>query len=149
MKEVDPNKVLGFLVNDVARLMTQWYNKRTRKFGLTQRQWQVLVYINVNPGINQSALSRLLEIQPITLSRILDIMEESGLIVRKPDPNDRRAVRLHLAPGGEPALEDVMKLGARERSRSVEGLPDGHLEITIETLAHIKRYLISGLHNEA
>src|SRR5258705_11616931 len=82
---------LGFLLHDVARLLRRRFEQNARDSGLTRSQWQVLAYLANNEGINQSGLADLLEIEPITLGRIIDKLQTRGLIERRPDPSDRRA----------------------------------------------------------
>jgi MarR family len=81
---------LGFLLHEVARLLRRRFEQNARDFGLTRSQWQVLAYLANNEGINQSGLADLLEIEPITLGRIVDRLQARGLIERHPDPSDRR-----------------------------------------------------------
>jgi DNA-binding MarR family transcriptional regulator len=89
---------LGFLLHEVARLLRRRFEQNARDSGLTRSQWQVLAYLANNEGINQSGLADLLEIEPITLCRIVDKLQTRGLIERRPDPSDRRAWLLHLTP---------------------------------------------------
>src|SRR5258708_21469911 len=81
---------LGFLLHDVARLLRKRFEQNARGSGLTRSQWQVLAYLAKNEGINQSGLADLLEIEPITLGRIVDKLQMLGLIERHPHPSDRR-----------------------------------------------------------
>src|SRR5260370_13640124 len=88
---VEPNApTLGFLLHDVARLLRRRFEQNARGSGLTRSQWQVLAYLANNEGINQSGLADLLEIQPITLCRIVDKLQTPGLIERHPHPSHRR-----------------------------------------------------------
>src|SRR3982074_2360874 len=89
---------LGFLLHDVARLLRRRFEQNARGPGLTRSQWQVLAYLALNEGINQSGLADLLEIEPITLGRIVDKLETLGLIERHPDPSDRRGGVFFLTP---------------------------------------------------
>jgi MarR family transcriptional regulator, transcriptional regulator for hemolysin len=61
------------------------------QFGITRAQWAVLVRLDRSEGLNQSELAEMLDLQPITLTRLLDKLSDSGLIERRPDPDDRRA----------------------------------------------------------
>ena len=73
---------LGFLLHDVARLMRKRFEQNARDLGLTRSQGQVLVHLADNEGIHQGALAELTRVEPITLTRILDRLEEAGLIER-------------------------------------------------------------------
>src|SRR5258708_35255444 len=87
---------LGFLLHDVARLLRGRFEQNARGSGLTRSQWQVLAYLAKNEGINQSGLADLLEIEPITLCRIVDKLQARGVGERPPGPSDRRV-------GGSPS----------------------------------------------
>src|SRR6202171_6720087 len=78
---------LGFLLHEVARLLRRRFEQNARDSGLTRSQWQVLAYLANNEGINQSGLADLLEIEPITLCRIVDKLQALGVGERHPDPS--------------------------------------------------------------
>src|SRR2546430_13479256 len=101
---------LGFLLHDVARLLRRRFEQNARDSGLTRSQWQVLAYSANNEGINQSGLADLLEIEPITLCRIVDKLQTLRLIERHPDPSDRRASLLHFTPAAPPTLSQLRKI---------------------------------------
>ena len=79
---------LGFLLHEVARLLRRRFEQNARGSGLTRSQWQVLAYLAKNEGINQSGLADLLEIEPITLGRIVDKLQTLALIERRPHPSE-------------------------------------------------------------
>src|SRR5258707_9603259 len=93
---------LGFLLHEVARLLRRRFEQNARDSGLTRSQWQVLAYLANNEGINQSGLTDLLEIEPITLGRIVDKLQTLRLIERHPDPSDRRGLAPPLNPPPPP-----------------------------------------------
>ena len=94
--------------------MLQTYaDQRARQFGISRAQWAVLVRLDRNEGLKQSELAEMLDLQPITLTRLLDRLADNGLIERRADPNDRRANRLYLTPAARPLLERLADLGAR------------------------------------
>src|SRR5258705_10124236 len=95
---------LGFLLHEVARLLRRRFEQNARGSGLTRSQWQVLAYLAKNEGINQSGLADLLEIEPITLCRIVDKLQARGLVERHPDPSDRRGLGLPLFSPPPPKL---------------------------------------------
>ena len=86
---------------DVARLLKTYADQRARQFGISRAQWAVLIRINRVEGLKQSELAELLDLQPISLTRLLDRLAESGLIERRPDPE--RSTRQPVVPeaGGE------------------------------------------------
>src|SRR5947209_2626697 len=113
---------LGFLLHDVARLMRKRFEQHARGFGLTRAQWQALAYLSRNEGISQTGLADLLDVEPITLSRIVDRLVESGFVDRIPHATDRRVWRLRLTDAAKPKLKQVRELGERTRSETLAGL---------------------------
>ena len=132
---------LGFLLHEVARLLRRRFEQNARDFGLTRSQWQVLAYLANNEGINQSGLADLLEIEPITLGRIVDRLQARGLIERHPDPSDRRAWRLHLTPAARPKLTQLRGLGDVTRGEALAGVPEADTERLLRTLQALKANL--------
>src|SRR3954447_25460282 len=102
MRVDTPDRHLGFLLHDVARLLRTRFDQRARVLGLSRAQWSVLAHLSRNEGIRQNALADILEVEPITLARLLDRLEESGMVERRVDPNDRRARRLFVCPAAPP-----------------------------------------------
>jgi DNA-binding MarR family transcriptional regulator len=96
---------LGFLISDVSRLMRKRFDERARSLGATRAQWKALFTLSRNEGLNQGSLADLLEVEPITLCRMVDRLEESGLVERRRDPADRRAWRIYLTPAAWPVIE--------------------------------------------
>jgi MarR family transcriptional regulator, transcriptional regulator for hemolysin len=133
-----PDRTLGFVLHDVARLLRKRFEQRARvaKLGLTRSQWQLLAYLARQEGINQTALAQLLEIEPITLTRQLDRLESSGLVERRPVPGDRRARVLFLTPAAQPLLARIRELGAQVREEAMAGLsPDARDQLMTALLA--------------
>jgi MarR family transcriptional regulator, transcriptional regulator for hemolysin len=107
---------------DVARMLRTYADQRARQFGISRAQWAVLVRLDRSEGLKQSELAEILDLQPISLTRLLDRLAENGLIERRPDPNDRRANRLYLLPAARPLLEQLAKLGGNMMETVLEGL---------------------------
>lgn len=101
---------LGFLLNDVARLIRRRFDERARAVGATRAQWKTLFVLSRNEGLNQGALADLLEVEPITLGRMIDRLEDAGLVERRRDPNDRRAWRIHLTEAARPKIAQLQAL---------------------------------------
>jgi DNA-binding MarR family transcriptional regulator len=131
----------GFLLHDAARLLRKRFDQRTRGLGLTRAQWQVLAHVNRQEGLNQAALAEILEIEPITLVRLLDRLEASGLIERRLDPKDRRVRLLHLTGKARSVVAEMQEIGALTREEAMAGLSSEDRERLIETLIAIKANL--------
>ena len=114
---------LGFLIIDTARLMRRRFDQRARHLGLTRAQWQVLAHLQRNEGINQIGLADLLEVEPITLCRTIDRMEEGGWVERRSDPKDRRARLLFLTERARPFIADMRAIAEEIYSEALAGLP--------------------------
>src|SRR5450759_1473361 len=102
---------IAFMIMEVARLLKTYADQRARQYGMTRAQWAVLFRLDRSEGLKQSELAELLDLQPITLTRLLDRLSDNGLIERRADPNDRRANRLFLTPAARPLLERLTVLG--------------------------------------
>lgn len=86
----------GYLLSDNSRLLRRAFDERVREVGVTSPQARLLLNLERHPGRNQAFYAEQLEIEPITLCRMVDRMEEAGLVKRHADPDDRRARLLHL-----------------------------------------------------
>ena len=115
---------IGFLLHDTARLMRRDFERRSRSMGLTRAQWQTLFHLHRNEGCNQATLAEVLEVEPITLTRVLDRLESSGLVERRTDPDDRRARLLFLGQQALPLLEQLRALGAETREIALAGISE-------------------------
>jgi len=107
MRPRSPRREFAFLINDVARLLRTLADQRARQFGMTRAQWAVLARLEHAEGLKQTELAEMLDLQPITLTRLVDRLCDNGLIERRPDPNDRRAKRLYLTPAARPLLDRI------------------------------------------
>ncbi|WP_425991694.1 MarR family winged helix-turn-helix transcriptional regulator [Afipia sp. DC4300-2b1] len=132
---------LGFLLHDVARLLRRRFEQNARGAGLTRSQWQVLAYLSQNEGINQTGLADLLEIEAVTLGRIVDKLETQGLVERLPHPADRRSWILHLTPAARPALAQVRRLGDITRGEALVGVSEADTWSLLNTLQLLKSNL--------
>ena len=103
---------MGFLISDVSRLMRRRFDERAKAVGVTRPQWRALTTLSRHEGINQGALAELLEVEPITLCRMVDRLEDAGMVARHRDPNDRRAWRIVLTDKARPIIEQLKVLAA-------------------------------------
>jgi MarR family transcriptional regulator, transcriptional regulator for hemolysin len=135
------NREFAFILNDVTRLLRTYVDYRAAQFGMTRAQWAVLVRVERAEGLNQSELAETLDLQPITLTRLLDKLCDSGLIERRPDPEDRRAKRLFLTPAARPLLEQLSVLGEETMANTLAGVERASIEQMVEKLAVVKENL--------
>jgi len=133
--------MLGFLLHDVARLLKKRFEQNSRASGLTRSQWQVLTYLAQNEGINQAGLAELIEIEPITLGRIIDKLETLRLIKRNPHPTDRRRWLLHLMPAARAKLEQAREYDDVTRREAMIGVSEDDAQRLLKTLQALKENL--------
>ena len=136
-------QTLGFILNDTARLLRKRFEQRARGLGPTRAQWQVLSYLARNEGIQQSALADILEVEPITLGRILDRLEAAELIQRRRHPADRRAWLLHLEPKAHELIAQMFVVGDATRAEALDGVSEEDRIVLTRILAKMKANLVA------
>lgn len=134
---------LGFLVSDVARLLRRNFQQRLEGSLLTFAQARLLVHVSRREGVRQIDLADFLEIQPITLARLIDQLEGAGLVERRPDQTDRRAYKIYLSNAAEPYLLLIENIAAELRSDAFQGLDDQEAAIVTSALQKIAGNLAS------
>ena len=132
---------LGFLISDVSRLMRRRFDARARLIGVTRAQWRTLTTLSRNEGINQGGLADLLEVEPITLCRMIDRLEEAGLVERRRDPADRRAWLIFLTTKAHTLLAQLRGLADGMIEGALQGLDDERRAALMETLGAIRTNL--------
>jgi DNA-binding MarR family transcriptional regulator len=137
---------LLFLMHDVARLLRVDADKRARAHGMTRAQWGILIWLDREPGITQKELAELLEVEPITVARLIDRLETRGMVERRPDPRDRRIWRLHLRPPAREALCEISIQRAEMTRMVTEGIDEESLDTMIEALLRMKTTLTHDAH---
>jgi MarR family transcriptional regulator for hemolysin len=135
------NRELAFAINDVARLLRTFADHEAAKFGMTRAKWAVLARLDRFEGLKQSELAEMLDLQPISLTRLLDGLAENGLIERRADPTDRRAKRLFLTPAARPLLERLTDLGEDLMATALAGLERSEIDALLARLSAVKENL--------
>src|SRR5436305_13384736 len=128
------NRELAFIINDVARLLRTFADHEARRFGLTRAKWAVLARLDRFEGLKQNELAEMLDLQPISLTRLLDGLSENGLIERRSCPNDRRAKRLFLRPAARPLLGRLSELGEELMTTALAGLDQSETAALLASL---------------
>ncbi|MBW8784352.1 MAG: MarR family transcriptional regulator [Novosphingobium sp.] len=113
---------IGTMLGQVARLLRRSFDERARIIGVTRPQWQVLTLLSRNLGINQGRLAELLEVEPITLGRMIDRLQDGDLVERRADPADRRAWRLFLTDKGNALIEQLMPFADETLAEALDGI---------------------------
>lgn len=132
---------LGTMVADVSHLMRRAFDERARSSGLSRPQWRVLTMLRRHEGINQGGLAELVEVEPITLCRMVDRLQEAGLMERRADPADRRAWRLHLTDKARALLEEMRPMAFSLFDDAMTGLDPAERSDLFRMLERIRTNL--------
>jgi DNA-binding MarR family transcriptional regulator len=128
----------GFLLADVSRQLRRAFEQRFRDTSLTHAQARVLVYVLRNEGVRQVQLAELLDVQPITLARLIDQLAASGMVERRADPTDRRAYLIYLARSAKPHLLAIEKAATTVRADALRGIDPKLAETAFATLRKMR-----------
>ena len=112
----------------LARLVRTEADKRARAHGMTRAQWTILLSLERQPGLLQKELAELLEVEPITVARLVDRLEARGMVERRADPTDRRCWRLHLTDNSRPLMSEIGTNVEELAEIATVGLSDETLE---------------------
>lgn len=131
-------KTLPFEIAETAHALRKAFDRRACGMGVTRAQWKVLFRLKAQPGMRQIELADLLDIEPITLSRIVDRLEEGGLVERVADPTDRRAWRLHVTASARPLVDKLQALADDMTAEAFAGIDPKDIEITRQVLGRAR-----------
>ena len=126
-----------FTLGEVQRMMRAYADRQASRYGITRAQWAVLAKVERSEGMKQSELAELLEVQPITLTRLIDKLCDSDWIERRSDASDRRVKRLYLKKAGRQLLGRMSGLRSEITANALEGITpaDAHRLLTqLETI---------------
>jgi MarR family transcriptional regulator, transcriptional regulator for hemolysin len=131
-------ETLPFEIAETAHALRKAFDRRAVGMGVTRAQWKVLFRLERQPGLRQIELADMLDIEPITLSRIVDRLEEAGLVERVADPSDRRAWRLHVTAKAQPLIENLRGVADEMISEAFAGIDAKDIEITRAVLGRVR-----------
>ena len=134
---------LLFTIHDAARLMRIRFDQHARSWGMTRAQGVILMKLACRPGLSQSELAAILDVEPITVGRLIDRLEASGMVERRPDPTDRRMHRLHLLPASKPVLVEIDAYREAAVAQLKEGIPASDWDTAFRVLLQIKDQLVT------
>ena len=141
MTEFDFNRSFGFVLYETARLLSKRFDQRSKSLGLTRAQCQVLAYLVYHEGINQAGLAELLELEPISLGRLIDRMAQAGWVERRPDPRDRRAWQLYITEKAKPLFTEMIEIGRDVRAEALAGFTQDESDKIMDLLLRARRNL--------
>lgn len=137
----DNNDKLGFVIQDIARLMRWNFDRRAQHLELTRAQWGVLANLTRCPGAQQKTLASLLEVTPITLARHIDRLEQDGWVRREDDAEDRRAKRVYLTNKGQEILGELQTIGQAVREEALAGISNQEQGELLSLLLRLRQNL--------
>ena len=131
----------AFEVAETAQALRRAFDRRAAALGVTRAQWRVLARLGREDGLKQVALAEALDLEPITLCRMIDRLAEAGLVERRPDEEDRRAWRIHLTPKSLPVIEKLRSLAAEFLDEALVGVPGSEQARVRDVLARVRSNL--------
>ena len=134
---------IGYLLADNSRLARRAFDERVRADGVTGPQARLLLMLERTPEEHQGFYADLLDVEPITLCRMVDRLEDAGLVERRPDPGDRRARRLHLTGKSREKLARVRERLDEMVDEMLTGLSDGERQEFVRLLKVLHTNLAS------
>jgi DNA-binding MarR family transcriptional regulator len=134
---------LGFLMHDVSRLRRSVFDEFMKPVGVTRSQWWVLAYLSRHDGMIQSDLANVLDLGKAALGGLIDRLEASGFIERRPDDTDRRVKRVHLSSAGTQIIKEMHRRSHEMSERILEGLSTAQRHRLADMLGLVKRNLLA------
>jgi MarR family transcriptional regulator for hemolysin len=131
-------ETLPFEISETAHALRKAFDRRAVGMGVTRAQWKVLFRLERQPGLRQIELADMLDIEPITLSRIVDRLEEGGHVERVADPSDRRAWRLHVTARAQPLIAKLRAVADEMISDAFAGIDPKDIDITRAVLGRVR-----------
>jgi len=137
-------ETIPFEIGETAHALRKAFDRLAVGLGVTRAQWKVLFKLTRTPGLRQVELADMLDLEPITLCRIVDRLEEAGLVERTRDPEDRRAWRLHVTAQAEPLMEKLQAVGSLLVEQAFAGIDPKDIEKTRAVLARVRENAARG-----
>jgi DNA-binding MarR family transcriptional regulator len=134
---------LAWEIGETSHTLRRAFDRKAATLGVTRAQWRVLAHLGRESGQRQVELADRMDIEPITLCRIVDRLEEAGLVDRRRDPSDRRAWQLYLTPAAEPLLERLHALADQLQEEAFAGLGESTVSAMRVALAQVRSNLNS------
>lgn len=145
----DSQRGAGFLLTDSARLLRKLIDRRLQPLGLSRAQWSVLAILSNHEGVSQSQISQELEIEKSTAGRLIDQVEKSGWIERRPIPGDRRLWSIHLTDQARQLIVEIERVIMHAREDMLRGLSEDQQNTLTDLLRAVKLNLADALELDA
>src|SRR6201998_2315294 len=138
-----------FTLGELQRRMRAYADREAARFGITRAQWAVLAKVERTEGLKQSELAEQMEMQPITLTRLIDRLCDNGWIERRGDETDRRVNRLYLRKAARPLLGKLSGLRSELTATALDGISPSDAQRLLTQLETIKENVRSAIQNQA
>ena len=135
-------KELAWEISETSHALRRFYDRRVAELGVTRAQWRVIATLGREPGMKQVELADRLDVEPISACRIIDRLEEAGLVERQRDPTDRRVWRLSLTAKAEPVRAKLLELAEEMALEAFDGLDGPELEHVRRALARVRDNIV-------
>jgi MarR family transcriptional regulator for hemolysin len=140
---------LLFTLGELQRLVRAYADKQASRYGITRAQWAVLAKVERTEGLKQTELAEQMEMQPITLTRLIDKLCDAGWIERRGDENDRRVNRLYLRKTARPLLGKLAGLRSELTATALEGISPADAQRMLTQLEVIKENVRNAIQSPA
>jgi DNA-binding MarR family transcriptional regulator len=131
----------AFDVAETAQALRRAFDRRAATLGVTRAQWRVLARLGHEDGLRQVELADALDLEPITLCRMIDRLAEAELVERRRDEEDRRAWRIHLTGKAGPVLEGLRSVASDFLGEALDGVSDAEQAQVRDALARVRSNL--------
>ena len=138
-----------FTLGELQRLVRAYADKQAARYGITRAQWAVLAKVERTEGLKQTELAEQMEMQPITLTRLIDKLCDNGWIERRSDDTDRRVNRLYLRKAARPLLGKLSGLRSELTATALDGISQSDAQRLLTQLETIKENVRSAIQNPA
>jgi len=138
-----------FTLGELQRMVRAYADRQAARYGITRAQWAVLAKVERTEGLKQSELAEQMEMQPITLTRLIDRLCDNGWIERRNDDTDRRVNRLYLREAARPLLGKLSGLRSELTAAALDGISPSDAQRLLTQLETIKENVRSAIQNQA
>jgi DNA-binding MarR family transcriptional regulator len=135
---MDVRDTITVLMHDIARRVRYRFDARARTMGVTRPQWRALFTLARKPGLTQSELAEFLEVERISLCRMIDRLADAGLVERRADPNDRRVWRLHLTDNSHGIIDQLAEVAQEVEREALASLSPAEQELVHDALSRMR-----------
>jgi len=142
MPKNDPTRLFGFLIHEIARLLSRAFEQQTNELNVTREQARVLAYIAMNEGAKQADIAKLMDVQKIRITKLVDDLEQLKLIRRQSDPDDRRVKKLYVEDDAQIVLEGIWQRLSDISDIALSSIPTQERKKLVNHLSTVRDILI-------